>query len=602
MSYAAISKNGKGIAEKHAAFGIYDVPCSEMRLTDFSGALSSDKIASLCNLRADGAALVSVASPTAIPKAIRKSDGQEVAFDSGAILGELEADGVLVFRKGNDLYARKDGTFYLLAENRFTAPASTVYYTDGTFFVTDEECLWRVSKALTVTEASSYVPTCFTDVAVDGSTKTVAAKPNLFSPYFEIVFAAEGSQDKILPTDLAVDPSYARLWNVGGPSSGQEITAGYFSFDGTKVHLASSRSNAIRVRLKLAESADATKFSLSSDQPLRERFSLAGKTARVLLEDGRTVYFPYGAAGGNARPKQIEALLVGSASDLTRLTADDILSIPCAEEILAYAESPDGLLVFTDRAICKLDISLSGGNVQMKLSPVKRGFGCDMPGTICQGDNHIFFADSRGGVYCLDKFGVSERDIARHLSEAIEGEGGFFSHTAEERAAATAVCAFGKFYLSIGTKTYVLDVSDGIPSDGKHANWTVLDVVKASCYLTVDSAGIFFCETTTGSMKVLSPRGTAASGVMSTLTTVPLDFGKAGEKIVLRSSLRAAGGDASVTFAFDGETAPDSYTLTFSEHPITRSVKLPPRRFETCTVTVSSSAPIRVEALGFLYR
>ena len=279
---------------------------------------------------------------------------------------------------------------------------------------------------------------------------------------------------RTLPSDIAYDPTYIRIWDA----SGTELGDSQFNFENGEIYFFGFYSQKFVVRLKLIESEDMSKLSYTS---LCKKREILVCPKRILsLPEGRGFLYYGGESGA-----QIIMLKPNPEYGFEYLSENNIIRKDYGQTISSVVEYSDGYLVFSAETIKKWRCR--------RMNPEPRFFSLKalraISVRICRAayavfDDKIIFANSQGGVFYINKFGIEERDVSRHISSVIEqGEKGFFSHTSAEYDAAAAVCAFGKYMLTVGNITYIWDYTARLPSatqsreDENKMVWTLNDVV-----------------------------------------------------------------------------------------------------------------------------
>ena len=290
MSYRSV-RGADGLSEAYAAFARYDTPYESAVIDDFSGGVMTgvfpgDKNASeIINMEPVGRMLSSTCAPVA-------------AFSSSTVSGPVHfsycSDGLWLFRKGNTLYAFQNGELSVVgAAGQFTSDKTAIYHAGDRFYILDGDAIYMVDRELNLTQPEQYIPTCYTDVSDDGTVKTEAEKPNLFCRYIEIVLAVESvpMPSRTLPTDIAYDPTYIRIWDA----SGTELGDSQFNFENGEIYFFGFYSQKFVVRLKLIESEDMSKLSYTS---LCKKREILVCPKRILsLPEGRGFLY-YGGESG----------------------------------------------------------------------------------------------------------------------------------------------------------------------------------------------------------------------------------------------------------------------------------------------------------------
>ncbi len=593
-------KNKKGISDAYEAFLQYDEREKEFVLEDFSGGVcgkgsahAENTVAALCNMRADGKTLCSVSLP------------RKEAFDfcGGMITDEAYADGVWLFRKGRSLYAWKEGEFSLIGvENMMAEDHGAIYCADGAFLVLDGGRILRIEQELAYSLLTQTPTIWYIAVSSNGKEYMENKKPNPFCRYLEYVLADVNMSTHTIPAHLAIDTSFLEVRTV----SGALLSSANYTFDGTKITFDEDlTTNCLRIRLKLAEmSADADKISYATLQSERDFFANVKTMQITSLPSYRRVYL----FADTEETTKVHALLTESAWDFCCLSKDRVLSYDLGERITALVSYEEGFLVFSEGGVKKLFLSEDTETERFSFStkPFKNDFGSDMAGSVCGFDDKIIFANSRSGVYYINKYSITERDVSRRISANIENE--FFSHTKEEYANATAICAFGKYYLTVGTRTYVWDYSARLPGSTQSyeseykMRWSISDAGSPARYFREIEQKLYYIEEDSDSLFYFVPDLSEGEAIASSLKTAESDFNEKREKRLSGILLcyRAAG-DVKISIEYDGIPSPTEYILPPTERFSHIRLKPYGKRFYRCAVTISSESSMGLESIVFRY-
>lgn len=602
MSYRSL-KNEKGVSDAYASFLQYNEKEKRFVLDDFSGGVCGETaasvphtVASLCNMQADGKALCSVSLPRE----------EAYAFCDGMITDEAYADGVWLFRKGRSLYAWKEGKFSVIGvENMMEETYGAIYYADGAFLVLDGGRILRVEQELAYLLLTQEPTVWYIAVSSNGESYMENKQPNPFCRYLDYVLADVNMETHTIPAHLAVDASFIEVRTSGG----SVLPNTRYTFDGKKITFDSDLDTAeYRVRLKLAETSDdENKISFASLKPQRDLFAKAKKMQTTSLPSHRFVYL----FTEPKEKKKIKALLLSSAWDFCCLSEDRVLSYDAGERVSALVSYEEGFLVFSEGAVKKLFLSEDTAveRIDFSTKSFKNDFGSDMAGSICSFDDKIVFANSKSGVYYINKYGITERDVSRRISANIEGgENGFFSHTAEEFANATSVCAFGKYYLTIGVQTYIWDYSARLPDSTQSVEseyemlWSICEAAKPAQYFREIAKRLYYMEEEKDSLFYLIPDFAEGEAVSSSLTTAESDFHEQREKRLSGILLcyRAAG-DVKLRISYDGVLSQAEYILPPTKDFSYIRIRPHAKRFYRLAITLSSEYAMGIWSIVFRY-
>jgi len=493
--------------------------------------------------------------------------GELALADAGAgsvVKAKCSASGVDVFRVGRSIYAlnASDGV-RCVQQNCFAANSDTVmFHDDGAFYMTDGNRLLTVSDALVYGTASPYIPTVLKFTSATSPVGTECEKPNALSDCVNFEYSISESTDIVyLPSSVKLASVVSVKYKNGTPYSGtctlvtQPMT--------TTLGFTPAISGNFIVTLRLGTSADASVLSLSTFADVRN--ALYSATRIAVLCPGipgmrKTLILTAG-----------DKLFALGMTDGLYVTPDAMISASVGEEVTALLNYSDGALVFTPSGVIYASPTGSGiSDAGIVMKTVKRDFGCDMPQSAVGFDDKIFFANSKGGIYYIDKFGLTERDGSCHVSTLIDGE--LLANTPSALTAAVA-CADGtSYYLSVGGLIYVWNYGGGRPSspdvseDAKLGYvFSRLDSVDAGDFVAVRGGRVYMIEKTTGYIYRFDENAAApsASEIGTEIETYPLDLGTPHEKVMTRLlvSAKLASG-ATVRVYFDGVESKSAYTLT----------------------------------------
>ncbi len=588
-----------GTDTSYDRFYTYDEKPKTYRLDDFSKGVSTKQlhghvISSVMNMETDGRALFSSTLPQEETAALSLADG--------AITDHLYADGTWLFRKGKTLYARADGVFSLVGTVGMLAEATgAIFYENSTFYAVDGERILAIGHDLSVTETVQEIPICFTEVSRDGLSKTPAASPNPFSPYIDIVLSNESNFYQTIPQDIAYDPEYIRVF-ASDTEVETEIDPNYYSFSGYTLHLMGISPILTRVRLKLLTSEDTTKFSFSSSAYLREYLAHANAFSAYQDASGASWFVTW---------YEDEIMLIKRTENVFSHFSEDIITrITVEERIVSMMPYAEGYLMFTENMVKKVNLACDDlGEVVFRMEAFKQDVGSDMSGSICAFDDKILFASSRGGIFYVNKFGISERDVSRKVSENIEdGEDGFFSHTEAEYREACGVCAFHRYYLTVGNVTYIWRYGAKLPSstqsieDEESMVWTLSDCFADMLFLQAVADRLYLWNTKTETLCYLMHGKEGTTSARSTFTTTACDMDVFGEKMLTEIGVRYRSSKSIfVKLILDGRETAATYRLPSHETFTTAWLRPYAQKFEKAAVKVFSEGEMGVEAVMFRY-
>ena len=569
----------------------YDEPLKTKVYDDFSGGMVSDGDAGredapflLLNMEAQGKRLVSSCAPHTISAA--------EPFEEGAVTASRYADGIWVFRKGHALYAYKQGVFTKIAT--LTEDHGEIYDDGSFFYIIDGETIFSLSRDLQLALVEQTVPVCFTGLSRSGAYFTQIAPMNPFCRYIDVWLSDEAENEQKFPVSWAVDPTYARAWH----SDGKEVYPGYLVLHEDRVIFDGDEAKGCRLRLRLLDSDDEDIYSFSSLADYRNLLSDPQGAHDLSFENGR---------GFLLLAHDTEIYGVRLTDGFHVHSPLQITTKDCLRKITGLVPFEDGFLIFFEDAVKKLYVAPDGDGLSFSVSSLKYDFGSDMSGSIVYLDDKIVFASSLGGVCCIDRFGIDEKIGCRAVSANIaKGDHGFFSHTADEYRRATAFAAFGKYYLSIGDRTYIWDYRAKLPSAAQTRKqeesmvWSVSNLIRAEKYLACPDGKLYYMEQDSHTLLTLDHGGEDAS--FSQMITANLDLGTVGDKVLLECGLRYRAACAvRLSLSCDGQPYMEEYTFPACESFTLRTFRIPGKRFEKLSLTVSSEGAFSADALIFHY-
>ena len=594
----AFTKGNHGTSSAYDRFYAYDEKPKTFVLRDFTNGISTKAVENhalslTMNMLPSGNGISSMAKP--IPETV---DG---GFANGAVRDHCYADGIWLFRKGRTLYAYQKekislvGTWDMLSEEY-----GAVYDIGGCFYVIDGEDVWAVGRDLQAVRIEQHVPVCFVDLMNDGITKTENEKPNPFCRYIDMIISKDTSNHQILPTDIVYDRKNIKVYK---PDSEEEVPLGYwFIVDDSYIDFTGVSAKGCRIRLKLLDSEDETKLSFSSTAPLR-----------ALLSENRPL-LPYTNEKGTACFLTWEGrdiLLLERTDDMLYRFSEKMLTrIPTAESITAIVAYADGYLLFTEHAVKKLYFGKNEWEeIIAQTVMFKQDFGSDMAGSVCGFDDKIIFASSRGGIFYINKFGITERDESRKVSENIEnGAVGFFSHTDEEYRTARGFCAFGRYYLTVGAITYIWDYGAKLPTGAQSREaeetmvWMLADAFSGMRFLREIGGRLYLFDEQTETLGYLTDTSGDTEGLGASLVTAEQDLGVLEKKILTEVAVRyRADAPISVKLIFDGKESSVEYRLPRQENAATATLHIYAKRFEKVALKILCDVGFGVEAVIFRY-
>lgn len=573
-----------GTAEAYDRFLPYDDPPKTVVINGLSGGMG-DTFSLLLNMASSDESVRSVSAP--------KDAVFDGGFDEGAVTDAKYADGVFLFRKGHTLYALKDGVFSVVGEKGMLSEEQGVIYDyQQRFHVIDGEVIFAVDRALNIEVIEQNIPVCFKDVSRNGAVYTEIAPMNPFCRYIDIMLSDEASNEQKFPLSFAVDNTYARAWHADG----KEVYPGYVMVREDRVIFDGDNAAGCRLRLRLLDAKDPSVYSFSQTADYRALLSRS-TSAVVTLAENKTMLL---IANGT----EIAGVLL--TDGFAFHSADAVFRYDCLQTVTDVVAFDDGYLLFFEDAVKKLTVREDENSISFSVLPFKNDFGSDMSGSIVCVDDKIVFASAKGGVCCIDRYGISERAECKKISFNIEdGEYGFFSHAAKEYETASAFAAFGQYYLTVGDVTYVWDYRAKFPTDAqtradeREMVWHLNDALLSQKYLAFLDGKLYYTEKDTGKIRYVERKGGKVSCKMKTRD---LDFGILGTKTLIECGVRYRAESAvRLSISCDENPYIDAYTFPASKMHSVRTVRTYGKRFGTLSLLLECEGETEIDAMIFRF-
>ncbi|MBQ9746815.1 MAG: hypothetical protein IJW21_08345 [Clostridia bacterium] len=491
----------------------------------------------------------------------------ELAIPEGRNDAEFFADGVYAFKKGSCFYTGKAGGEYFLESSALPAEGRcalfrrgggfTVICENGQTLTTDDEvpCLGAV-------ESEVYVPLHYRLYDSGGETEnTKQEELNMFSEYFFVQMLPGTGNTCILPEELAVDGDFCEAY---GPSDMSLLPEGSVTLsageEGGGTLTENSTHYGIIVKLRLrGESGVGAEIAKCREL----LFAPAGSEIFPAKDGGHGVIL-YGGA---------EEKLFAAAALTGEMYAprEKLLLAQNTEKITSVLRYSENFLVFSPHYIRKMILSESEeGIFSCTMENFKYDMGCDIPGSAVCADDKIIYANSRAGVFYINRFGFTEKDMSRHVSANIEtGENGLLvCPEAELEAAEAAVCG-GKYFLRVGDFFYVWDFAHAVPSastakaeEERKLRWFMYSGLPCRKILGADGEMLYFL-TEEHELAGVSSATSLSSSAESYFRSREYALAPFSAATVWKLSLSlAAKENCTVRLYFDGEEGSTKYTLT----------------------------------------
>lgn len=583
-------RNEKGISKKRVPLSSSgDVLCSRNMLDTEKGA-SLDGGALIVNMERDG-------------EAFATRSGARTLLNVGSVDAECFDAGKYIFKRGCELYIydTEENELTLVRSNLPTNEKCVIYRLYGYFAAFCEGgSVYTVNDSAPYESESTalYRPIVY-KLTLDKQERMEDV--NLLTEYCRIYASVSSGNICELPKEFLLDPDFYEVETTAGTALSKDAVGFNVHEDGgaTIVGRSINSNFYITVRLKRDENGVFTQRE-EIDCAKALLFENIGSFSFAGNEEEHTNIVCFGGT-------QEKYLGVFSLNKDFYVSPKDVLFYKNTEKITSVLRYSDDHLIFSPHYIRKMVLSEDESSEKRFSAAVenfKYDVGCDMPKSAVCADDKIIYANSAAGVFYVDRFGFSQRDMSRNVSANIErGERGLFSLGKQTLENAKAIICSGKYYLFAGEGFYVWDFLFGVPSSGTEKTaesrkmyWTLGKGLSCKKILGSDINKFYFI-TEDGSLCVFG-EGVDVENTESVFKSENVSLSDFGRACVFKLSLSLSCAEgATVKCYFDGEESSAVYTLAPSAEMGEVYEILPERRFcRSFSFSVSSAGKMRIEA------
>lgn len=405
---------------------------------------------------------------------ITKRWGQRVVgalnLNKGITAAITDGKGNAVLQCGANLYRMRleTGIFEEVGTLQGTdpVPAGTFFrYGDSVYFLNGTDFL--VSDGGMFQAVTPYIPIVLAGRSPSGSSEgTVRGRNNVLTNRYRISFSGDGS-------------STVYTFPAGYEISSEVITA---VVDGVELvensGFSVNRTNRTATfSAAPAAGVDNVVFTLTGTSPVSGSELLSCRHAIVYAGDSRVIL------GGNGT----NVLYYSEPYLPTYFPAENRLPIGNEENITGFGRQYDLLAVFKEHEIATVSYSYVSGSTQLRASILSPVVGCDMPGSICNMDNRIVFANTEQGICLITSTSLeNERNVlavSRNINPMLLAE------SREAMTEASACCFEGRYWLSVGNHVYLWDnvarpVQNSTSEDAlRRLAWYYFENISAAAWL-----------------------------------------------------------------------------------------------------------------------
>lgn len=490
MSYNNV-RGTNGISKKRSGYTNGSDVLHSIEIDSFKSGANTHGGAMIFNMQHDG-------------EALRTYKGSTI-FDMGedvpdtATQADCFGNGKYVFKRENCLFMYDIKTRECFKE-RDDLPKKdkcVIYHINSCFAVLFENGdVYTVSDDLThkTEKTSVYIPIIYMLYA-DRNEKR--EEFNFLTEYFRVHINLVSGGTCELPTEYNIDGDFAKVYTLLGVDLGSDAV-GITVHEGGGATIANRTMHGnliVTLRLKRSETAPSELFD-KIEKNKEMLFSSLGADVFPSVSQGKTDLLLYGG-------KRAESLAFFCIDQNFFVSEKDMITFENSENITSVLRYSEDYLIFSPNFIRKMTVTedeASSVRFNIAVENFKYDVGCDIPKSAVCTDDKIIYANSKAGVFYLDRFGFSQRDMSRNVSANIEeGEKGLFSLDENVLKGAQAVICSGKYYLFAGDIFYVWDFKYDVPSSSTEKlaesvkmRWTLGDAVSCKRIVGEDINEFYF--------------------------------------------------------------------------------------------------------------
>ncbi len=408
--------------------------------------------------------------------AITKRWGQRIAgaLDLGIEVVAAIADGSgnAVLQAGTALYRMnlESGTYVKAADLQATdgvSPRGTFFrYGDAVYFLNGTDYL--VSTGGTFSTVEPYAPVVVSGRSPSGSVNgTATGSRNVLTSRYRISFSGDGSSTVYtMPAGCTIAASMVTA-TVNGTAMTENNGFTVNRTNGTATFSAAP-----------AAGTDNVVFTLTGTDTTESGDILSCRHAIVYAGESRVML------GGNGTNN----LYYSQPYQPTYFPAENRVHVGNDEDITGFGRQYDLLAVFKAHEIATVSYSYVSGSTKLEVNILSPVVGCDMPGSICNIDNRIVFANTEQGVCLITSTSRENERNVLAVSRNINAR--LLEESQSDLAAASACCFEERYWLSVGNHVYLWDnvsrpVRNSTDEDAlRWLAWYFFDNIPAVAFFT----------------------------------------------------------------------------------------------------------------------
>lgn len=494
---------------------------------------------------------------------------------SGKVSARFSDGGICRFAVGAGVFARDGDEISAINENALMYGAGAFYRYCGGLYLTDGDRILSVGDDGTALQ-TPYIPVYAKNCSQDGTSFTAGEPLNIYSHYVKVEFAVSSELTRIIPPELFCSGT-CTVYRSGTV----EMSSSLYSFavaDGVGTLTLNTQTGAtLTAVVGLSSEKSDGRISFGGFSSAREAFGTDKAITVKTGSDGlRTVI----SADGD------EVLLMKQYG--VAYVGDDYVRLNTGGTISALTPYDGGYFAFATDFVKRVTVGEDGS---LSLIPFFGDIGCDAPKSVVKCADKTVFGNSGGGIYYIDRYGISERDVCRRVSLCVSGVLAGISKA--DIAASEGVFSDEKYYLFAGDTALVWDIyakapsSGGSESDEKKLVWYALKTDGMRGIIDAWGGKIYYLGN--GGVKCFSlgkAGATCPDSIFSSAVYYPESATE--EKLLCGVSVTATLTDAATLCIYcDGEKLPDEYTLSPSEENRLYKIRLPMRKFRGISASIS---------------
>ncbi len=481
---------------------------------------------------------------------------------SSQILADCFYNGSYVFKKGNSLYVHN------IAANTTRSIVSSLtgtdwhiaHIADGFVAYSESGAFYNISDdGMRVVGNEIHIPIIYNVTSGSTPNGTRREPINMLTEYFYLYLS--GNSEFEIPKELYVD-DFIEAYNSSSGERVYDDTSISPHIDGGATITTYNARFGLNVKLRFKRDATGA-FSTYDDIQLTRKLLFSPLCRERMLSAVAGAEIIVACAENDNR------IGIVRADGALYIKPDDIRFIKENENVTGIIRYDSNFLVFSEHYIKKMILGESESAFSAEFEMLSYDIGCDVPHSIVCTDDRIIYLHSTCGVFYINRFGISEKDMSRKVSINIEkGANGLFACGASELENAFATVCDSKYFLHIGERFYVWDFRYSVPrssvereAEEREMKWYIFS--DMGCRRVFDNGlhGFYF-EGDGGSIMYYENGASGADAVSARFRSREHTFSYFGKTLPLRLMLLVnVKTSCKIRFYFDGEVSAGEYEI-----------------------------------------